>query len=211
GASVTPRGTKQFQATVSGSANQSVTWGVVGSPDAGVIDSTGVYSAPAVAPVAGVATIYAVAAADGVTKGAATIAIQDPLAITYGRFLEQTTFGPSPALMARIRQVGLSAFFNEQLATPESPWPAGAAATRPSAIDAFFGNALNGADQLRQRVIFALSEIFVVAMNKNTNGNEIVPWLQVMSRNVFGNYRALLKELTLDASMGKYLDLANSG
>lgn len=48
-------------------------------------------------------------------------------------------------------------------------------------------------------------------MNKNTNGNEIIPWLQVLSRNAFGNYRTLLKEITLDASMGKYLDLANSG
>ena len=211
GASVTPGGTKQFQATVSGSANQSVTWGVVGSPDAGVINGGGLYTAPAVAPVAGVATVYAVAVADGATKGLGTIAIQDPLAITYGRFLEQTTFGPTPALMARVRQIGPSAFFNEQLATPESPWPAGSAATRASAIDAFFGNAMNGADQLRQRAIFALSEIFVVAMNKNTNGNEIVPWLQLLSRNAFGNYRTLLREITLDATMGKYLDLANSG
>src|SRR5207237_8058044 len=98
GASVTPGATKQFQATVTGSANQSVTWGVVGRPAAGVITGNGVYTAPAVAPVAGLATVYAVAAADGVTKGSATIAIQDPLAITYGRFLEQTTFGPTPAL-----------------------------------------------------------------------------------------------------------------
>ena len=44
-------------------------------------------------------------------------------------------------------------------------------------MDAFFSNALSGQDQLRQRVIFALSEIIVIAMNKNTNGNEIVPWL----------------------------------
>jgi hypothetical protein len=211
GASVSPGGTKQFQATVCGIANQSVTWGVVGSPDAGVINGSGLYTAPAVAPVAGVATVYAVAVADGSTKGSATIAIQDPLAITYGRFLEQTTFGPTPALMARVRQIGPSAFFNEQLAPPESPWPAGRAATRASAIDAFFGNAMNGADQLRQRAIFALSEIFVVAMNKNTNGNEIVPWLQLLSRNAFGNYRTLLREITLDATMGKYLDLANSG
>lgn len=211
GASVTPGGKTQFQSTVTGSTNKAVTWSVVGSPAAGVIDSSGVYTAPVVPPVGGLATVYAVAAADGVTKAATTISIQDPLAVAYGRFLEQSTFGPTPALMAHVRQVGIAAFFNEQLATPESSWPALNTATRASAIDAFFGNALNGADQLRQRVIFALSEVFVVAMNKNTNGNEIVPWLQVLSRNAFGNYRALLKEITLDASMGKYLDLANSG
>src|SRR5205814_3915652 len=90
-------------------------------------------------------------------------------------------------------------------------WPYSSTTTRADAIDLFFGNALGGADQLRQRVIFALSEIIVVAVNKNTNGNEIVPWLSLLSRNAFGNYRTLLREITLDASMGKYLDLANSG
>jgi uncharacterized protein (DUF1800 family) len=69
---------------------------------------------------------------------------------------------------------------------------------------------MNGQDQLRQRVIFALSEIFVIASNKNVNGDMLVPWLQLLSRNAFGNYRTLLREITLDATMGFYLDLANS-
>jgi hypothetical protein len=112
-----------------------------------------------------------------VTRGSARVSIQDPQAITYGRFLEQSTYGPTPALMARIRQLGISAFLEEQLAMPESPWPDPAAATRADAIDAFFANAFTGQDQLRQRVIGALAEIFVVSMNKNTNGNEIIPWL----------------------------------
>ncbi len=135
----------------------------------------------------------------------------DPLAVTYGRFLEQSTFGPTKQLMAHIAQIGISAFLDEQFAMPESPWPPLATAQRSDAIDAFFGNALAGPDQLRQRVIYALSEIIVEASNKNTNANEIIPWLQLLSRNAFGNYRTLLAEITLDASMGKYLDLANSG
>jgi uncharacterized protein (DUF1800 family) len=101
-------------------------------------------------------------------------------------------------------------FLDEQFTTPESSWPSLSAATRSGAVDSFFLNAATGQDQLRQRVIYALSEIFVIAMNKNTNGNEIVPWLQLLSRNAFGNYRTLLREITLDATMGKYLDLANS-
>ncbi len=206
--SLPPNGMQQFQVTVTGSPNQGVTWGVVGSPGAGTITNTGLYTAP---PVGGTVTVYAIATADGVTRGSASILIQDPQAITYGRFLEQTTFGPTPALLAHVKQVGMSAFIHEQFTTPESPWPSLATATRADAVDAFFANALSGQDQLRQRVVGALSEIFVVAMNKNTNGNEIVPWLQVLSRNAFGNYRTLLKEITLDASMGKYLDLANSG
>jgi hypothetical protein len=214
-ANLLPGGTQQYQATVSGNANQAVNWlvnGIIGGdPAGGTITAGGLYTAPAVIPVSGSATVTALSAADGVTKGSATVFIQDPQAITYGRFLEQTTFGPTPTLMAHVKQTGMQGFLDEQFVTPESPWPALATAQRQDAVDAFYGNAFSGQDQLRQRTIFALSEIIVVAMNKNTNGNEIVPWLQLLSRNAFGNYRTLLKELTLDASMGKYLDLANSG
>src|SRR5262249_33610792 len=67
--------------------------------------------------------------------------------------------------------------------------------------------------QRRQRIIGALSEMFGVARGKNntTSSSEIIPWLSLLSRNAFGNYRTLLREITLDASMGKYLDLVNSG
>lgn len=119
--------------------------------------------------------------------------------MTYGRFIEQSTFGPTPQLMAHVRQVGMPAFLNEQFATPESSWPPLNTATRSNAVDSFFLNAATGQDQLRQRVSFGLSEIIVISMNKNTNGNEIVPWLQLLSRNAFGNYRTLLREITLDA------------
>lgn len=212
--SVLAGGTQQFQATVSGSANQAVIWkvnGVTGGdPSSGTITTSGLYTAPAVIPVSGTATVSALSVADGLTQGTATVSIQDPLAVTYGRFLEQSTFGPTPQLMAHVRQVGIPAFLDEQFAATESPWPPLNSATRSSAVDSFFLNAATGQDQLRQRVIFALSEIIVIAMSKNTNGNEIVPWLQLLSRNAFGNYRTLLRETTLDASMGKFLDLANS-
>lgn len=214
-ANLLPGATQQYQATVAGNANQSVTWlvnGTIGGdPAGGTITAGGLYTAPAVIPVSGAATVTALSAADGVTKGSTTVFILDPQAITFGRFLEQTTFGPTPTLMAHVKQTGMQGFLDEQFITPESSWPALATAQRSDAVDAFYANAFKGQDQLRQRTIFALSEIIVVAMNKNTNGNEIVPWLQLLSRNAFGNYRVLLKELTLDASMGKYLDLANSG
>jgi uncharacterized protein (DUF1800 family) len=212
--SVPAGGTQQFQATVSGSANQAVTWkvnGMVGGdPASGTISASGLYTAPSVIPVSGTATVAALCAADGLTQGTATVNIQDPLAVTYGRFLEQSTFGPNPQLMAHVRQVGIPAFLTEQFAAPESTWPPLNTATRSNAVDSFFLNAATGQDQLRQRVLFALSEIIVISMNKNTNGDEIVPWLQLLSRNAFGNYRTLLREITLDASMGKFLDLANS-
>ncbi len=207
--------TQQFTATVTGNANQAVTWQVNGTtggdPANGTISASGLYTAPGAIPAAGYVTITAISQVDNATKSSTNASLTDPQAITYGRFLDQTTFGPTPALMAHVRQVGMQAFLDQQFNTSESPWPSAATATRSDAINAFFANAYQGQDQLRQRVIYALSEILVVASNKNTNGNEIVPWLQLLSRNAFGNYKTMLKELTLDASMGKYLDLVNSG
>ena len=214
-ASLQPGGSQQFQATVTGTANQAVVWQVNATPggdsSVGTITGAGLYTAPASAPSMGFVTVSAVSAVNSAAQGSAMVAIQDPLAVTYGRFLDQATFGPTQALTAHLAQIGIPAFIDEQFAMPESPWPALDTAQRSDAVDAFFANALAGQDQLRQRVIFALSEIIVEAMNKNTNGDQIVPWLQLLSRNAFGNYRTLLKEIALDASMGWYLDLANSG
>ncbi|MEO8603392.1 MAG: DUF1800 family protein [bacterium] len=207
--------TQQFQATVTGNANQAVTWSVNGSvggdASVGTISGAGLYTAPASRPNAGYVTVGVASVANAAAQGSAVVTIQDPLAVTYGRFLDQSTFGPTQASMAHIAQVGVNGFLNEQFATAESPWPALATADRNDAIAAFFNNGLSGQDQLRQRLVFALSEIIVEAINKNTNANEIIPWLQLLSRNAFGNYRTLLREIAIDGSMGKYLDLANSG
>lgn len=214
-ATLAPSATQQFQANVSGTTNTAVIWKVNnvtgGNASTGTITQSGLYTAPSAAP-AGAITVSAVSQADNATQGTAavTIVIQDTQSVIYGRFLDQATFGPTTQSMSHVRQIGLQAFLDEQFATLESQWPSVNSASVGDAQAAFFMNAMNGQDQLRQRVVFALSEILVIASNKNVNGNEIVPWLQLLSRNAFGNYRTLLREITLDATMGKYLDLANS-
>ena len=65
-------------------------------------------------------------------------------------------------------------------------------------------------DQLRQRVAYALSQIIATSANKLIYADEIIPWLQILSKDAFGNYRDLLRDVSTSASMGKYLDLANS-
>ncbi len=203
-----------FQATVSNASDTSVTWQVNGKIGGGLgtgtITPAGIYTAPAMLPVGGLVTVTAVANADGVTKASAKVLLKDPQALTFSRFLSQATFGPTPATMAHAEQVGMLAFLDEQFATAESPIPPAASATRQNVIDAFMTNIVTGNDQLRQRVIFALSEVLTISFNKNTNGNEVSPWLQILSRNAFGNYRTLLRELSTDATMGHYLDLVNS-
>jgi uncharacterized protein (DUF1800 family) len=72
----------------------------------------------------------------------------------------------------------------------------------------FFGNALYGPDQLRQRVAFALHQILVVSAASEVNRPSwMTVYLQALDRNAFGNYRNLLQEITLTPAMGEYLDM----
>ena len=67
---------------------------------------------------------------------------------------------------------------------------------------------LNGPDQLRQRVAFALHQILVVSGAGEINrGSWMTMYLQMLDRGAFGNYRTLLGEITLNPAMGEYLDM----
>jgi Protein of unknown function (DUF1800) len=144
------------------------------------------------------------------------------------RFLEQATFGPTPAEVTRVQAIGFRAYLNEQFAAPMSSYPAltlmptdtsqGCPSGSPSTCGRdnysmyplqlkFYQNALTGNDQLRQRVAFALHQIFVVSGNEVSLPSWMSPYLQTLDRNAFGNYRQLLQEITLNPGMGLYLDM----
>jgi uncharacterized protein (DUF1800 family) len=74
----------------------------------------------------------------------------------------------------------------------------------------FFRNALSGSDQLRQRVAFALSEIFVISGYKDYQSAQYEPYLQILQSDALGNFYNLMSDITLSPSMGLYLDLANN-
>jgi hypothetical protein len=146
------------------------------------------------------------------------------------RFLEQSTWGPTPALIEHVRAIGFEAFLNEQFATPMSSYPTlplypttrdttacpnGSACQRDNytmyPLQArFFTNALYGQDQLRQRVAFALHQIVVVSGVDITQPSWMAPYLQILDRNAFGNYRQFLYEITVNAAMGNYLDVTGN-
>lgn len=124
------------------------------------------------------------------------------------RFLERASFGPTSASIAEVKQVGFDYWMAQQANLPASSLPDGR--NIGPLISQQFLNMYGGPDQLRQRMVFALSQILVVSSNKNIYGGELVPWVRLLSKHAFGNYRSLLRELSLSPSMGKYLDLANS-
>jgi uncharacterized protein (DUF1800 family) len=150
-----------------------------------------------------------------------------PSAADTIRFLEQSTFGPTPELIARVQQIGFEAFLDEQLAAPMTDypdlefWPQ----TRPTSCTGdcqrdnytyyqlqrhFFTNALYGQDQLRQRVAFALGQILVTSQVDVPLPSWMRGYQQLLYRSAFGNFRQLLYDVTLNPTMGRFLDMLNN-
>src|SRR5436305_5691277 len=76
--------------------------------------------------------------------------------------------------------------------------------------DVFWYLALKSPDQLRQRVALALSEIFVVSKVEETINGEplgVASYHDTLANDAFGNFRTLLKEVTLHPIMGQYLNM----
>jgi uncharacterized protein (DUF1800 family) len=155
------------------------------------------------------------------TKGTADI----------GRFLDQATFGPTNSLVAYVQDIGIEAWLEEQFALRLSSYPALPAMPASSSAGCptgspstcvrdnytmyplqvrFFQNALDGDDQLRQRVALALHEILVVSGVKVTQPSQMAPYLNMLLGNAFENYRKVLYDLTLSPAMGRYLDMVNN-
>ncbi len=70
--------------------------------------------------------------------------------------------------------------------------------------------AVYGDDQLRQRVAFALSQLFVISDGSDNVGYShlaISDYYDTLAGNAFGNYRTLLEEVSLHPLMGRYLGM----
>ena len=70
--------------------------------------------------------------------------------------------------------------------------------------------ALYGEDQLRRRVSWALHQIWVVSHANISSQRGFQEYIEILDRNAFGNYRDLMKEMTLSPAMGEYLDMIRS-
>ena len=127
------------------------------------------------------------------------------------RFLDQATWGATPNSVAHLQRIGPIAWLREQFRTPPSTIPdvADTATSLAPVRQQFFVNAVSGGDQLRQRVAFALSEIWVVS-NEKLKPPAIPPYLRLLSDHAFGNYFDLMTAVTLSPAMGHYLDMVDN-
>jgi uncharacterized protein (DUF1800 family) len=129
------------------------------------------------------------------------------------RFLEQSTFGPTTALITQVQYSGLQGFLMAQYVLPitKYPLPASGESGLGAVQQRFFVQNLTAQDQLRQRVAFALSQIFVIGGAKVTDPTGYTNYLQLLGNDAFTNYRQIMQDVTLSPAMGDWLDMVNNG
>ncbi len=146
------------------------------------------------------------------------------------RFMEQATFGPTPALDMEIRRKGLRTWLAEQFEEPYPTNPYPNLALMPTNVDPnvcdaicrrdfytmypvqnwFFKEAFYGEAQLKHRVAWSLGQIWVISGLDTQQASYMVVYHQKLSQNAFGNYRQLMYDMTLNPGMGNYLDMVRS-
>ncbi len=132
------------------------------------------------------------------------------------RFLGRATFGARQADIEALTGTDVSAWLKAEFAKPETPYLAPLIKneeTRPKGLeirvlaDHFYDAAIAADDQLRQRMIFALSQIVVASSASGLIGRPLAmaDYAETLSNNAFGNYRDLLEEITYTPAMAIYL------
>jgi uncharacterized protein (DUF1800 family) len=153
------------------------------------------------------------------------------------RLADQASFGASEALLAELRERSAAEWIAAQMALPASRYRSGGGdelhrgvtpvpfcerperagptcvrdhlSTQPLLWD-FYRNALEQPDQLRQRVAFALQQVVVVSGLEVSGTYGHRRHHNLLLDHAFGNWRDLLRAVTLSPVMGEYLDLVNN-
>ena len=158
--------------------------------------------------------------AAGTTSNAVNVNVNGNPSLDAARLLAQTTFGASRTEINRVMGLTPAAYLEEQFSAPQTlhldtvrnnpAYP-----TTPYAVmsPSIWKQYFESGDQLRQRVAFALSQIMVISLNNNTLLDQAcgpAAYLDLLGRNAFGNFRTLLRDITLSPAMGEYLDMKQS-
>lgn len=154
-----------------------------------------------------------------------------PDSVGAARFLSNATLGATYEDIQYVSQIGIKSWINEQMnMTPDSSYLdtykkiyydiVSQQSTVPNLIQqdsvrrqeymgfAFYEKLFSEEDVLRQRVAFALSQIFVITRSAAfilNRGFGVSDYYDVLYDGVFGNFRDLLADVTLHPIMGVYL------
>ncbi|MBS0556369.1 MAG: DUF1800 domain-containing protein [Proteobacteria bacterium] len=169
------------------------------------------------APLAG-ATVH-----DQLFKGTFDVPPDAPTSTSdAARFLTQATFGPTAADIAYLMAQGRSEWIDEQLSKPATlgePVVEAVSNARTAGgqnvgsnqrLNRWFWQAVYAPDQLRQRMAYALSQIFVVSDQSSSIGSTyMVPLTQygdMLAQSAFLPYGQVLLNVTYHPMMGRYLN-----
>jgi uncharacterized protein (DUF1800 family) len=152
------------------------------------------------------------------------------------RFLAEATFGATDGDIHNLSMIGYTAWLNEQFNTPatlhepmveqslilnNAPCNAGDLKCNAALFvqnnqqenyvqQTFWQQAITGNDQLRQRVKYALTELFVISSTNPAIANMprgMANYYDLLGVDAFGNYRQLLEDVTLNPMMGQFLSI----
>jgi hypothetical protein len=134
------------------------------------------------------------------------------------RFLLQAALDAAPAEVERVRSLGYAGWLDQELArAPQAPtryeWMLAQGYAVEENLNSFRGadaaiwrGLIAGSDPLRQRMALALSEILVVSMGglpMTWRGFAVAHYADLLEAQAFGNFRALLEAVTLNAGHGR--------
>ncbi len=153
------------------------------------------------------------------------------------RFLEQATIGPTDSAIHNLSLIGYQAWLNQQFAmapTLSEPAveqalivnnpPCASSDVKCNALlfvqnnqdenlvqAAFWQQSLTAPDELRQRVKYALTQLFVISGNNSTAIQNMprgeASYYDTLGADAFGNFRQLLQDVTLNPMMGQFLSM----
>jgi uncharacterized protein (DUF1800 family) len=162
---------------------------------------------------------------DPASPGAAQSIADKPTPAEASRFLQQATFGPTESDINALVSSGYSDWFKRQLTLSQTSavtdvlakmadYTARQESLGPRAIlDFSYRAQIDQTDQLRQRMVFSLSQIIVTSIEDpglSENLPAIAGYIDTLNKNAFGNYRDLLEEVTYSPAMAVYLTYLNN-
>jgi uncharacterized protein (DUF1800 family) len=130
------------------------------------------------------------------------------------RFLTQATFGPDVAMIDAVAAQGIGPWLDAQFALPATStysmmWANGQSWDAILWRKGWWRAIMLGQDQLRQRMAFALSQIFVVNCDTGSvigdNANTQAYYYDMLGTGAFGSYRTVLEGVAYSPVMGFYL------
>lgn len=175
--------------------------------------------------------------AEEVAEGSNTLAVRGLTGklIDAGRFLAQATMGANRSTIDSVAKLNFEVWIDQQFA--ESPtylrpliqeiydttfqrYLAGGGDTLDFPVNpthehfdyAWWQVNMTNNDLLRQRVAFALSEIFVISFNSELkrHGKGVSGYYDMLIENAFGNFEDILTDVSLHPCMGFYLTHLNN-